>query len=527
MAPCARTDCPACQTVRVEPTEIRERTLASEHGGSSFLRDVSERMRSSHPIHEPRRRTRIVATLGPASDSPATIRAMAAAGMDVARITLAHGSIEEALARMRLVRQVAPQAGVLADLPGPKVRAAPFPAGGVRLVTDAEVLLVPATDGATSDAARIAVASDEVIEALEVDDPVAIGDGGVSLVVTGRKPDGILARVRSGGTVQGRPGVTAATSRLRLATPTPEDLERIRAFVAEGVDMIAVSFVRSAEDMGAVRAATGDLGVMLCAKIETAQGVADLDRILAVSDAVMVARGDLGVRVPLEDVPHHQKDIIRSGVRFGRPVITATQMLESMITSPVPTRAEVTDVANAVLDGTSAVMLSGETAVGHDPVNVVATMARIVLRAERNFDYVRWGASLGVQQVSGDASSPARITAAITGAAWRAAIEEEAAAIIACTRTGTTARVISRFRPAMPIVASTPSLRTARQLSLSWGVETLIVRESQSTDEVVWFSVKAAVEAGFASAGDVVVVLAGSPDEPEPVADTLRVVRVH
>jgi pyruvate kinase len=314
---------------------------------------------------------------------------------------------------------------------------------------------------------------------------------------------------------------------LRLETPTPEDLVRIRALVAEGVDMIAVSFVRSAEDMEAVRVATGDRGIMLVAKIETAQGVADIDRILTASDAVMVARGDLGVRVPLEDVPHHQKQIIRSGVRFGRPVITATQMLESMISSPVPTRAEVTDVANAVLDGTSAVMTSGETAIGADPVNVVETMARIVLRTERDFDYVRWGANLGVQQVSGDASTPARITAAITAAAWRAALEEDAAAIIACTRTGQTARVISRFRPSMPIVATSPSLRTARQLSLSWGVETLTVRESVSTDEVVWFSVKAAVEAGFASAGDVVVVLAGSPDEPEPVADTLRIVRVH
>jgi pyruvate kinase len=241
----------------------------------------------------------------------------------------------------------------------------------------------------------------------------------------------------------------------------------------------------------------------------------------------MVARGDLGVRVPLEDVPHHQKHIIRSGVRFGRPVITATQMLESMVGAPVPTRAEVTDVANAVLDGTSAVMLSAETAIGVDPVNVVATMARIVERTERDFDYWAWGAGLGVQQVSGPPSSPARITAAITGAAWRAAVEQDASAIIACTRSGATARAISRFRPAMPIVATTPSTRTARQLTLSWGVDTIAVPESDSTDDVVWFAVKRAVEAGFAAPGDVVVVLAGSPDEPEPVADTLRLVRVN
>jgi pyruvate kinase len=494
---------------------------------AQLAREIAERNRSLRQGQEQRRRTRIVATLGPACDDLETVGAMAAAGMDVARVPLAHGTIGDAIARIRRVRQAAPHVGVMADLPGPKVRAASFPEGGVTLQTGAEVMLVLAGPDTVSSATHIGVASEEVMEAIEVDDPIAIGDGGVSLVVTARKPDGVLARVRSGGKVQGRPGVTAATARLRFATPTPEDLERIHALVAEGVDMIAISFVRSAEDMEAVRVATGDLGVMLVAKIETAQGVADLERILGASGAVMVARGDLGVRVPLEDVPHHQKEIIRSGVRFGLPVITATQMLESMISSPVPTRAEVTDVANAVLDGTSAVMTSGETAIGVDPVNVVATMARIVARTERNFDYVRWGASLGVQQVPGDSSTPARITAAITAAAWRAAIEEDAAAIIACTRTGLTARVISRFRPSMPIVATTPSLRTARQLSLSWGVETLTVRESSSTDEVVWFSVKAAVEAGFASAGDVVVVLAGSPDEPEPVADTLRIVRVH
>ncbi len=494
---------------------------------TQLARELAERSRAMRPGHDQRRRTRIVATLGPACDDDETVARMVAAGMDVARVPLAHGTIDDALERVRRVRRVAPAAGVMADLPGPKVRASAFPDGGVTLVTDAEVLLVHGGPDTVSSTERIGVMSDEVMEALEVDDPVAIGDGGVSLVVTARKPDGVLCRVRSGGKVQGRPGVTAATSRLRVATPTPEDLERIHALVAEGIDMIAVSFVRSAEDMEAVRAATGDRSVMLVAKIETAQGVSDLDRILGASGAVMVARGDLGVRVPLEDVPHLQKEIIRSGVRFGLPVITATQMLESMISSPVPTRAEVTDVANAVLDGTSAVMTSGETAIGVDPVNVVATMARIVLRTERNFDYVRWGANLGVQQVSGDPSSPARITAAITAAAWRAAIEEDAAAIIACTRSGQTARVISRFRPSMPIVATTPSLRTARQLSLSWGVETLTVRESTSTDEVVWFSVKAAVESGYASAGDVVVVLAGSPDEPEPVADTLRIVRVH
>ncbi|HUZ20353.1 MAG TPA: pyruvate kinase [Acidimicrobiales bacterium] len=498
------------------------RYYGSGAGATPFLREVAARASARATT----RRTRIVATIGPASDSPETIAAMAAAGMDVARIPLAHGSIDEAIARVRRVREAAPEVGVLADLPGPKIRSSPFREGGVMLVADAEVRLVPGSRLESSSAQTIGIALDEVAAGLEQGDTVALGDGGVSLEVVRREGDAAIARVLNGGHVQGRPGVTVPSSRVQLATPTKDDLARLEALVAEGVELIAVSFVRSAADMLAVRSAVGDASTMLVAKIETADAITDLDAILAVADAVMVARGDLGVRVPLEDVPHHQKRIIRSGVRYGRPVITATQMLESMITSPVPTRAEVTDVANAVLDGTSAVMLSGETAIGHDPTRVVATMARIVSRTEQDFDYLHWGANLGVQEVAGDASSPARITAAITGAAWRAAIEQDASAIIACTRSGATARVISRFRPSMPIVAATPSLRTVRQLSMSWGVDALLVRESTSTDDIVWFAVKRAVEEGYAKPGDVVVVLAGSPNEPEPVTDTLRIVRV-
>jgi pyruvate kinase len=284
--------------------------------------------------------------------------------------------------------------------------------------------------------------------------------------------------------------------------------------------------VRRSQDIEAVREAVGNSATMLVAKIETAEAIENLDAIVKSADAVMVARGDLGIRLPLEDVPFHQKEIIRCGVRFARPVITATQMLESMIASPVPTRAEVSDVANAILDGTSAVMLSGETAIGADPVNVVATMSRIVERAERDFNYLEWGAGLGVQEVSADAPLR-RITAAITGAAWHAALEEDVAAIVACTHSGATARAISRFRPAMPIVAVTPHERTLRQLSMSWGVEALLSEHTGNTDDGIWSAVEKAVEAGFAASGDVVVVIAGSPYEKDPVADTLRLVRVR
>jgi pyruvate kinase len=481
-----------------------------------------------------KRRTKIVATIGPASDRADTMRAMGRAGMDVARVTLAHGTTAEAVDRIRRLREVVPHVGVLVDLPGPKVRTSPFADGGVTLPSGGQVLLVAADDGAESSATRIGVAYGPLVDGLEAGDRVALGDGTVSLVVTGRGPEGAVAEVRSGGLLQGRPGVTAPAGRLAMVTPTSDDLERVKVLVAEQVDAIAISFVRSADDVVTVRSAAerraerdGLVLPMLIAKIETPEAVAELDAIVHEADGVMVARGDLGVRMALEDVPHIQKRIIRSGVRYGRPVITATQMLESMISASVPTRAEASDVANAVLDGTSALMLSGETAVGVDPVRVVTTMATIAARAERHFDYLGWGAGLGAQEMAGDAFSPARITAATTAAGWRAAVEEDAAAIIACTRTGVTARAISRFRPSMPIVAATPSERTARQLTMSWGVETLVVGEATSTDEIVWFAVQAAVRAGYAISGQVLVVLAGSPIEPEPATDTLRLVRVR
>ena len=465
-----------------------------------------------------------MATIGPASDDPSTLEAMVAAGMDVARLPLAHGGIDDAVARLKRIRTAAPDCAVLADLPGPKIRAAAFPEGGSLIVAGNAVRLAT-SEGPDdhSDGARIAVAHDDLVDRLEPGDRVALGDGGVTLVVEAVDAGRVTARVRSGGRLQGRPGVTAPAGRAALVTPTADDLDKLQVLVTEGIDAVAVSFVRAAADMDAVRAVAGE-GPLLVAKIETPEGVADLHRILVASDAVMVARGDLGVRIPLEDVPHVQKQVIREGIRFGCPVITATQMLESMITSPVPTRAEVTDIANAVFDGTSAVMLSGETAIGADPALAVATMARVAWRADQDFDYDRWGAGLGAQEVAGGVSQ--RITATITAAAWRTAREEDAAAIIACTRSGATARAIARFRPAAPILAATPSAATIRQLQMSWGVTALPVPESSSTDDIVWFSVKAAVEAGYARPGDRVVVLAGSPTEPEPVTDTLRIVQV-
>jgi pyruvate kinase len=479
-----------------------------------------------------RRRTKIVATIGPASESPSTLTALIDAGMDMARLGLAHGPVEESIAKLKRIRAAAADRnrhiGVLADLPGPKVRAGAFPVDGVTLSDGSQVQLV-ADEGKGSDASTISVEYPSLLEELEPGDLVALGDGGVTFRIEKIGSTAATARVESGGLLLGRPGVNLPPEKFSVPTPTAHDLVLLEAVAEAGIDAVAISFVRTAQDVETVRKAVGPDGPMLVAKIETPSAVHDLDAIVQAADGVMVARGDLGVRLPLEDVPHIQKRIIRTGVSWGRPVITATQMLESMVHAPTPTRAEVSDVANAVLDGSSALMLSAETAVGHDPVAAVTAMSRIAERAEREFDFYSWGRGLGRQMtgVSGPAPSPQRIVSAITAAAWQAAVDADATAIICATRTGQTAKSISRFRPTAPLLAVTPSGRTARQLSVAWGVRPIVDEERSNIDDIVWFAVKAAVDAGTCRSGDVVVVLAGFPDEPEPATDVLRLVRVH
>ena len=479
------------------------------------------------------RRTKIVATVGPASEGPATLAGMIRAGMNMARLSLAHGPVEETLDRLACVRRAVDEAGAtvgaLVDLPGPKIRTAVFP-NEIYLVEGESVDLVGAGDDgtATSDWRRIAVDYPDFVSHLRAGDRLSLGDGGIPLQVEDVAGDRAAARVLTGGRLLGRPGVSLPASRFPLDSPTAEDLRLLERVCEADVDAVAISFVRSGADIDRVRTAVGPDGPMLVAKIETQEAVDALEDVIGAADGVMVARGDLGLRCALEDVPHYQKRIISTGVSWGRPVITATQMLESMLRAPTPTRAEVSDVANAVLDGTSALMLSGETAIGHDPVGAVATMARIAARAEREFDYEGWGRERGIQQVAESRGRPAsaRITAALSAAAWRAARDSGAVAVIACTRSGATARAISRFRPEIPLLAVTPSPRTARQLSVGWGITPVVMQERRTTDEIVWFATKAVAEAGLARAGDVVAILVGSPEEPVPATDTLRLQRL-
>jgi pyruvate kinase len=296
---------------------------------------------------------------------------------------------------------------------------------------------------------------------------------------------------------------------------------------AAGVDFLAVSFVRGAADIEAVRKAVAPLTTRLVAKIETMPAIEHLDEIIAVSDAVMVARGDLGIECPLEDVPHMQKRIVRRCVGCGVPVITATQMMESMIQAPSPTRAEISDVANAVFDGSDALMLSGETAIGVDPVNVVRTMARVAERAELEANYKQWGEQVGRVDRQQGGGAPGRITTAITHAAGLAADDSGATAILCCTRSGSTALAMARFRPAARLIGLSPDPSTVRALALVWGVTAFEVETYTTTDELVWFAVETAVRNELVHSGDTVLVLAGAPDRPSGAStDVLRIVRV-
>lgn len=476
------------------------------------------------------RRTKILATIGPASEDEATLRGMIAAGMDAVRLNLSHGTVEQALEVHARVRRLAEEAerpiGTLVDLPGPKIRAASFGRDGVDMPDGHRVRLVPGEQRSTRDV--IEVDYDGLLEGLEVGDRVSFGDGAIDVEVVGAPGDGLEAVVSHGGRLTGRPGVHIPSERLRVNAPTPEDLAILDAFVAAGVDMVALSFVRSAHDIRRLGAEPHPRGPLVVAKIETRSAVDNLAGILDAAGAVMIARGDLGIECPIEDLPHLQKHIIRECIAHGRPAITATQMLESMIVAATPTRAEALDVANAVFDGSSAVMLSGETATGRDPVNVIATMARLCARADESFDTEGWTrlvTRLRVEESDDGEGRYRRVTDTMTDAAWRVARELGADAILCLTRTGFTVRAIARYRPSAPILGVTPDERVRRQLSISWGATPMALSAFGDNEEMVRNAVDAAREAGHVRAGDIVVVLAGV-DGHSRTTDVLRVVQV-
>lgn len=445
--------------------------------------------------------------------------------MDVARLNLSHGTVDEAIERLHQIRSISEAAGrhvgVMADLPGPKVRIGKL-AEPVQFEVGADLDLEPGAGTSTAD--RLFVDYEDLLNDVHVGDKLAIGDGAIIFEVVDYTPNSLKARVLFGGRTQGRPGLHIPSDRLRLTTPTPHDLKLLDVMVDQGVDMIALSFVRSAHDVRRVGLEPTPRGPLIVAKIETRAAIDNLDGIIMESGAIMVARGDLGTECSIQDLPHLQKQIIARCIALGRPAITATQMLESMITAPSPTRAEASDVANAVFDGTSAVMLSAETAVGADPVQVIATMASIAHRADQEFNYDEWAQRLRRDQLLEPQSQDSAVTDVMTMATWQAAREIGAKAILCISRSGFTVRAIARFRPKAPILAFSPEPRTIRQLTVSWGATPIHIDRIDDNVFTVHRALEGAKAEGHVRTGDIVAVLGGS-SATIGATDTLRMVR--
>ncbi len=470
------------------------------------------------------RRTKIVASLGPATDDESILRGIIRAGVDVTRINLSHGSIDDGMVRYDAVRRIAAeenrQVGILADLPGPKVRVASF----VEESTFAQGDTVRLTVGSEgSNGSVIEVDYPELASSFAPGDRIIIGDGRLVLEATAVSDD-ITATVINEGALTGAPGVHVPADKLAMSTPTPHDLKLLDAFVDVGVDMVAVSFVRSAHDMRRVGTEPHPRGPLLVAKVETRAAIENLDGIIEASGAIMVARGDLGNELPIEDLPITQKEIIRRCIAGGKPVITATQMLESMITAPAPTRAEASDVANAVWDGTSAVMLSGETAVGIDPINCVRTMGRIARKADEVFDHEAWARNVAALRMT-ESGSGTEVTDAMTVAAWRAVSELDVSAVLCISGTGFTVRQMARFRPQAQILGLSTDVRTLNQLAMSWGTIPVILPTAGTREEMMSEAVKVAVAEGLVRSGEQVAVLGGDGVGAK-VTNNLRIVRV-
>ena len=455
------------------------------------------------------RRTKIVCTIGPASADTATLDRLAAAGMDVARLNFSHGTHAEHAEVIGRVRAGEARWGrpvaILQDLQGPKIRLGTFGEGGGRRVDlqpGRPFTLARAPCAGTAE--RGSVSPPEALSGVRAGDQVLMDDGMIQLRVEAVTADEVRCRVVAGGRIGDHKGLSLPRVPLPAACLTAKDREDLRFGIAQGVDFVAVSFVRSAGDIAEVRDALRTLGaaVPIVAKLERQEVVSNLPGVLAAVEAVMVARGDLGVDVPLEEVPHIQKDIVHRAREARVPVIVATQMLESMVTHLRPTRAEVSDVATAIFEGADALMLSAETATGRYPVEAVEVMARVAARAE--------AAVLGVDPPA-RRGAVAGFPEAVADAAAMAARELGARAIVAFTQSGFSARLISQARPDVPIIAFTPAPSVRRRLALSWGVSSRLIRKVETTDEMVDEIEAALLGDGTVRPGDVLVIISGAP----------------
>ncbi len=463
-------------------------------------------------------RTKIVCTLGPACDAPGILRDMIRAGMDVARINFSHGDYAAHARRIADARRVAEEEGrtlaVLCDLQGPKLRVGEISGGSVEWPQGSCVTLT--TRAVPGDASEVHLPHPDLVADVQPGQRLLLDDGALELQIESKTESDLVCRVVVGGRLGSHKGVSAPGAALSLSSLTDKDRADAQFAVEQSADYIALSFVRRAADVSGLRALLASRGanVPIVAKIEKAEALDAFDEILQVADAVMVARGDLGVETPAEYVPIHQKRILRACNCAGKPAITATQMLQSMLDNPRPTRAEASDVANAVLDGSDAVMLSGETASGHYPVEAVQVMERVATIAEEHLECGEW-----LRRVS-EASVPSE---AIARATVEIATELKAAAIITSTMSGHTAQMVARYRPCVPVLAATPDEAVYRRMALVWGVVPLLVPEYASTDEMIETTTRAARQAGLVKPGECVVITAGIPAGGEGKTNMLKV----
>ncbi|MGA9794321.1 MAG: pyruvate kinase [Rhizomicrobium sp.] len=463
------------------------------------------------------RKTKIVATVGPASSSPEQLEALFAAGADVFRINMSHTS-HELLAQLHgrlraLEEKMRRPIAILADLQGPKIRVGTLPGGKITLQEGARVRLL--REGSSADPGVIPIPHAEVFAALKQKHCLLIDDGKIRLRTFASKPDSVEAIVEIGGELKDKKGVNLPDTLLPMSAMTDKDRSDLDAACHLGVDWIALSFVQRPEDVAEVRKLARGRAAVL-AKIEKPKALESLGQIIELSDALMVARGDLGVELPLESVPGRQKEITRAARKAGKPVVVATQMLESMIESPAPTRAEVSDVATAVYDGADAVMLSAETASGKHPIEAVAMMSRIAMEAESG--------PLFQSFMDAQRSEPEETTAdAIMAAVHDVAHTVRARAIVCWTKSGSTALRAARERPEVPIIALTPMLETARRLSICWGLHCVLTEDAHDLDDVVDRSATLAYEEGFAKPGERIVITAGVPLGMSGSTNLLRV----
>ena len=467
------------------------------------------------------RKTKIVCTLGPATDRDGILREMLLAGMNVARFNFSHGSHEEHKGRLDALKVLReelqlPVAAML-DTRGPEIRLKTFAAGSIQLRTGQEFTLT--TENIVGDQDRCAITYSDLPQDVRAGDTILLDDGLVRLTVLETLPTAIRCRVENDGVMKDRKGVNVPNVRLSMPYMSQRDREDILFGVQQGFDYIAASFVRTAADVREIRRLLDqqNSSIQIIAKIENQEGVSNVADILAAADGIMVARGDMGVEIDFTEIPIIQKEIIAQCVACGKPVITATQMLDSMMEHPRPTRAEITDVANAIYDGTSAIMLSGETAAGKYPVEAIQTMDAIAQRTESDINYAKRMRNMANQ-------GRLSIAAATAHAACTTAMDIGADAILTVSKSGTTARLVSRFRPGTTVAALLMDPQVQRQMALYWGGVPLTMSRASSTDELVEFAVQAAEEAALVKQGDLVVVTAGVP---VGVSGTTNMIRVR